>query len=77
MVPISPSRLRDDVYRILDEVLATGIPVEILRNGRLLRIVQVEEIPSSKLSRLDPHPHAVIGDPESILDIDWSDDRRL
>ena len=36
---ITASKLRENVYRILDEVLATGVPVEIERNGRTLRIV--------------------------------------
>jgi hypothetical protein len=32
----------DDIYRILDRVLETGIPAEIERGGKLLRIVPVE-----------------------------------
>jgi hypothetical protein len=36
--PWTASRLRENVYRILDEVLETGVPVEIERRGKILRI---------------------------------------
>ena len=39
---ITASRLRDNVYRILDEVLDTRRPVEIERRGQRLRIVPAE-----------------------------------
>src|SRR5688572_10675401 len=32
----------EDIYRILDQVLETGVPVEIERRGKLLKIVPVE-----------------------------------
>ena len=39
---LTASKLREDIYRVLDHVLATGEPVEIERNGRRLRIVADE-----------------------------------
>ena len=36
---MTASKLRQDIYRILDSVIETGEPVEIDRNGVLLRIV--------------------------------------
>jgi hypothetical protein len=36
---MTASPLRGDIYKILDSVLETGTPVEIERNGRILRIV--------------------------------------
>jgi antitoxin (DNA-binding transcriptional repressor) of toxin-antitoxin stability system len=66
---ITASQLRQDVYRILDEVAATGIPVEILRKGKRLRIAPVE--PTSKLANLPPRD-ALRGDPEDIVHLDWS-----
>lgn len=39
---ITPTQLRRDLYRILDQVLETGVPQEILRNGRKLLIVSSE-----------------------------------
>ncbi len=67
---LSVSRLRADIYRILDEVLRTGNPIEIERAGRKLRIIAVDSVP--KLSRLPEHPEAVIGDPSDLVHIDWS-----
>jgi antitoxin (DNA-binding transcriptional repressor) of toxin-antitoxin stability system len=39
---ITASELRQNVYRLLDEVLRTGEPLEIDRAGRRLRIVPVD-----------------------------------
>lgn len=41
-MPSKPSPSPEDIYRILDEVLATGVPVEIERGGKLLRIIPVD-----------------------------------
>lgn len=65
------SQLRQNVYRLLDEVLETGVPLEIERNGRLLRIVPVEA--PSKLSRIHGNPDALVGDPDEIVAMDWSE----
>lgn len=37
-MPVKPSQLREDIYRILDQVLETGVPVEIERHGKLLKV---------------------------------------
>ncbi len=39
---ITASQLRADVYRILDDVLATGQPCEVVRKGRKLVILPSE-----------------------------------
>lgn len=70
---ITASKLRADVYRLLDEVLETGEPLEIERNGKLL--VVTPEAPAEKGSRLDRLPRregAIIGDPDELIHIDWS-----
>lgn len=41
-MPSKPSPSGDDIYRILDQVLETGIPAEIERGGKLLKVVPVE-----------------------------------
>jgi len=41
-MPSKPSPSRDDILRILDQVLETGIPAEIERGGKRLKIVPVE-----------------------------------
>jgi antitoxin (DNA-binding transcriptional repressor) of toxin-antitoxin stability system len=78
---VSATQLRQNIYAILDEALATGIPVEIERKGRLLRIVpeattgklssedDLSEFP--KLARLTKKDW-LVGDPEDIVHMDWS-----
>lgn len=68
---ISSSELRANIYRLLDQVLETGVPLEIERKGRLLKIVADE--PPSKLARLVPHPGSIRGNPEDLVEIDWSE----
>lgn len=72
-MPIKPSQLREDIYRILDQVLETGISVEIERNGKLLKIVPVE--PRSKLENLKRRKY-LLSDPEELVHLDWSGEWR-
>lgn len=67
---MTASELRQNVYRIIDQVLETGVPVEIERAGRRVRLVP-EETPS-KLARLMPHPGTIVGDPEDLVHVEWS-----
>jgi hypothetical protein len=69
---VTASRLRENVYKILDEVLETGVPVEIVRGGRKLKIVPIDAPPKGKLDRLKAHPDALAGDPEELVHLDWS-----
>jgi hypothetical protein len=71
-VRITASKLRENVYKILDQVLESGTPVEIERRGRRLRIVPADHAPGRKLDRLEPHPDAIVGDPEDLVHLDWS-----
>ena len=66
---LSASKLRQNLYQVLDEVLEKGTPVEIERKGKILKIVPGKS--ESKLMNLEPHD-TIIGDPESIVNIDWS-----
>ena len=71
---VTASELRQNVYRLLDEVLTTGEPLEIERGGRRLRIIPVDA--PAKLSRLSPHPGTIVGDPEEFVHLDWSSEWR-
>ena len=73
MAAISATELRQNLYNILDSVVDTGIPVEVERRGRLLRIVAEER--GSKWDRLTPH-QVVVGDPDDLVHIDWSHEWR-
>jgi prevent-host-death family protein len=68
---VTASKLRADVYNILDEALKTGIPVEVVRKGRVLRIVP--ETKPDKLSRLKKRDYFV-GDSDEVLRMDWLKD---
>ena len=65
---VTASELRQNVYSILDDTLETGVPVEILRKGRVLRIVPDQK--PSKLARLKKRP-CVVGDLDSIVHMNW------
>ena len=69
---ITASKLRENVYRILDEALETGKPVEVVRKGKLLKIVP--EKPVSKLALLKKRKNVFVGDPDDIIHIDWMKD---
>lgn len=69
-MPISATQLRGNVYRLLDEVLATGRPLEIERGGKVLVIAPKET--QSIWDRLPRREGAIIGDPDELIHIDWS-----
>jgi len=65
---LTASKLRENVYGILDQVLETGKPVEVVRKGKVLKIVP--EMPPPKLARLKKRK-AYKGDVDQILHMDW------
>ena len=71
MDTLSATKLRQNLYNILDSVIDTGIPVEIERKGSILRIVPERKV--SKWDRLQEHS-IVTGDPEDLVHIDWSNE---
>lgn len=75
MKQVTPTQLRADIYNLLDEVLETGVPLEIKKGGKKLRIVPVGKV--DKFKNLIPHPNAVEGDPEDLVDINWADEVNL
>jgi hypothetical protein len=70
---LTASKLRENIYRIIDQVLETGVPVEVRRKGKTVRIVPGE--PVSRLERLRPREF-LLEDPESIVHLDWSEEWR-
>jgi hypothetical protein len=71
-VKVTASALRQDIYRILDQVLATGEAMEIRRRGRTLRIV-ADEPRGAPLAQVRTQPDAIPGDPDELVHVDWSD----
>lgn len=71
---LTASKLRENVYRVLDQVLETGVPVEIERHGRRLRIVAARRPRArtpGKLTRLKVRKFFRCA-PEMLVHIDWS-----
>ena len=66
---VTASKLRQDIYNLLDRVLETGEPLEIERKGGLLKI-----IPEKKPSKLDQlvRRDGINCDPEELVHMDWS-----
>lgn len=64
------SKLRANIYRMLDEVLETGQPLEIERNGKTLVIAPKEA--QSIWDRLPQREGFIVGDPDELIHIDWS-----
>jgi hypothetical protein len=67
---LSASQLRANVYRLLDQVLETGKPLEIERNGKTLVILPKEQ--ETIWDRLPRRQGFIVGDPDELIHIDWS-----
>lgn len=66
---VTVTELRGNIYHLLDEVLATGIPLEIRKGGRTLRIVSVE--PVDKFANMVFRPDVINGDPADLVHMEW------
>ncbi len=67
---ITASQLRQDIYRLLDEVLRSGKPLQIERKGRTLRVIPDDV--AGRLAGIHTQPEAIVGDPENLVSSDWS-----
>ena len=68
------SALRQNIYKLLDKVLETGVPIEINRKGKILKIVPPED--RDKLSNLKKR-NILNCDPEELVHIDWSSEWKM
>lgn len=62
------TKLRQNLYRYLDRVVETGVPIEVERKGHTIRIVS--GVRKSKLENLRAHD-ALAVTPEEIIHGDW------
>ena len=69
---LTPSALRQNIYKIFDQVAKTGEPIFIERNGVTIKI-SVTPVKKSKLANLKKRK-IFVGDPEDIVHIDWSEE---
>ncbi len=69
--------LRQQLFKIVDQVIATGIPVEIERQGHRVKIVLDEK--KSKLANLTAHD-CIVGNPDDLISLDvaeWNETENL
>ena len=69
MKTVTPTELRTNIYKLLDEVLQTGLPLEIKKGDRRLRIIPVET--KGKFQNLVSRPDVIQGDPEALAKLSW------
>ncbi|CAD5910961.1 Antitoxin [Planktothrix tepida] len=75
MKSVTPKELQGNLDNLLDEILRTGIPLEIDRGGKRLRIVPVEKL--EKLQNLVYRPHVILGEPDDLIDLNWEQEVNL
>ena len=64
VMPMSLTALRQQLFNVVDQVIATGIPIEIKRNGHIVKIILNDK--KSKLENLVKHD-CIVGDPEELV----------
>ena len=64
MENITVTSLRENLYKIIDRVIVSGVPQKFVRKGKKLKIMLDEK--ANKLDNLVPH-NTIVGDPEDIL----------
>jgi antitoxin (DNA-binding transcriptional repressor) of toxin-antitoxin stability system len=69
MKTITVTEFRGKMFRLLDDVLKTGIPIEITKGKQRLRITPVKT--GNKLDNLVPRPEVIRGNPDDLADISW------
>jgi hypothetical protein len=66
MAALSLTELRKHLFKHVDEVIDTGVPIEIKRNGHILKIVLGEE--KRKIDNLRVHD-CIVGDPDELANL--------
>lgn len=74
-VSISITALRADLYRLVDQVIADGVPLEVDRRGRT---VLISELPrsGSKFDALIHRADVIEGAADDLVELDWSGEWR-
>ena len=57
---ISATKFRADIYRLIGNVIESGVPMEVELRGKKVRIVPAE--PRDKLANLVKRPGVIVGD---------------
>ncbi len=75
MKTVTSTELRSNIYNLLDEVLSTGVPIQINKGGKKLRIIPI--VKTDKLQNLVSRPHVIKGNPNDLVNISWEGDVNL
>ena len=74
---ISLTALRQNLFKSDDQVIATGIPLEVKRKGRVVKIIVEDK--KDKLANLT-YRGGISGDPEDLVDLHiphWNEEPEL
>jgi hypothetical protein len=78
METYSLTALRKQLYRVVDCVLETGVPVEIERKGQKLLLIPAQKT-VSKLANLKKRK-GIVGDPDDLVQLrvgEWNESDNL
>lgn len=78
METYSLTALRKQLYKVVDHVLESGIPVEIERKGQKLLLIPAQK-PVSKLANLKRRK-GIVGDPDDLVQLrvsEWNESDNL
>lgn len=65
---ITASHLRQNIYRLFDQVIEKGTVLEVERKGQILTIAPVKR--KRLFDKLTPHA-CVKGNPQDLVHMDW------
>ena len=73
-VKVSATRLRADLYQLLDRVLETGEALEVTRSEGTLVIKRStsNRRGASRKKKPSTNPDLIVGDPDELVHFDWS-----
>jgi hypothetical protein len=69
---VTATKLRAELYRILDEILETGQPVEVTRQKGTLVIKRATSSRRRKRKKPSSNPNVMVGHPDDFIHFDWS-----
>lgn len=72
---ISATKLRSNLYRVIEDVIRKGVPVEVELRGRKVFIVPAEP-PPDKLAKLVKRPGVIVGDSARLPSAKTFDDKK-
>ncbi len=74
MKTVTSKQLERNLSQLLDEVLETGQPIEVLHHEKRLKIIAVSK---GKLQNLLFRPKTINGNPDDLVSISWTFSSKL